>query len=102
MGRASATSPGDVPRNAPTWLDEVREVYPQGLRIYLDALSGFTKPALLTNGDQSLQFFGAVLDKVAAALPQAQRHVYVGAGHTPYMTHPDEYVRTLSAFAAGP
>jgi pimeloyl-ACP methyl ester carboxylesterase len=87
-------------RNAPTWMDEVREGYPQGLTIDLDALSGFTKPALLTQGDQSPPFFGAVLDKVATVLPQAESHVYVGAGHNPHMTHPEDYVRTLSGFAA--
>ena len=81
-------------------MDEVREGYPQGLTIDLDALSGFTKPALLTQGDQSPPFFGAVLDKVATALPQTERHIYVGAGHNPHMTHPDDYVRTLSGFAA--
>jgi len=85
-------------RNALTWLDEVREGYPQGLMIDLDALSGFTKPALLTQGDQSPPFFGAVLDQVATSLPQAERHTYSGAGHNPHMTHPDEYVRTLILF----
>lgn len=84
--------------NAPTWMDEVREGYPQGLTIDLEALSGFAKPAMLTDGDQSPPFFAAVLAKVAAALPQAQRHTFAGAGHTPHMTVADDYVRNLIAF----
>ena len=85
-------------RNALTWLDEVREGYPQGLTIDLQALAGYTGLALLTQGDQSPPFFGAVLDKVATALPQAKRHTYSGAGHNPHMTNPDEYARTFRSF----
>jgi pimeloyl-ACP methyl ester carboxylesterase len=79
-------------------LDEVREGYPQGLTIDVDALSGFTKPVLLTDGDQSPPFFPAVIGKLAIALPQARRHTFVGAGHTPHLTMADDYVRNLLAF----
>jgi pimeloyl-ACP methyl ester carboxylesterase len=67
----------------PTWIDEVREGYPQGLTIDLAGLAVFTKPALLTQGDQSPPFFAAVPDKVAEALPQARRHTYGGARPQP-------------------
>jgi pimeloyl-ACP methyl ester carboxylesterase len=87
-------------RNAPTWMDEVREGYPQGLTIDPEALSRFGKPALLTQGDQSPPFFAAVLDNLAETLPQAKRHTYMGAGHNPHMTHPEEYVRAFTAFLA--
>lgn len=70
------------------------------MTVDLGALSRFSKPALLTQGDQSPPFFAVVLDKVAGSLPQARRHTYVGAGHTPHMTHPEEYGRVLTSFVA--
>src|SRR5207237_150843 len=56
-------------RNAPTWIDEVREGYPQGLTVDLAALAGFTKPALLTQGDQSQPFCAAVRERASEARP---------------------------------
>jgi pimeloyl-ACP methyl ester carboxylesterase len=85
-------------RNAHTWIDEVREG-PEALDLDLDALAGFTKPVLVTGGDQSPPFFVAILDRLATALPNVARYVYAGAGHVPHVTHPDDYVRTLTSFA---
>jgi pimeloyl-ACP methyl ester carboxylesterase len=85
-------------RNAPTWVDEVHEG-PEALDLDLDALARFTAPVLLTGGDQSPPFFAAILDRLAAAMLRAERHVYAGAGHVPHVTHPDEYVGTVSTFA---
>jgi len=83
-------------QNAPTWLDEAQD--PEALEIDLGGLGDFAPPALLTTGDQSPPFFPRVVDRVAAALPQAKRRVYRGAGHVPHGSHPELYVRLVTEF----
>ncbi len=78
-------------RNASTFLDELRD--PDCLGVDLAALARYSGPVLLTHGDQSPPFFAPILDRIAQALPSVTRHRYVGAGHVPHLTHPDEYVR---------
>ena len=78
-------------RNASTFLDELRD--PDCLGVDLAGLATYAGPALLTRGDQSPPFFAPVLDRIAQSLPHAERHVYLGAGHIPHVTHPDDYVR---------
>jgi len=85
--------------NAPTWLDEVQD--PEALRIDLLGLRRFAAPALLTIGDQSAPFFPLVVDRVAAAVPQAKMRTYAGAGHVPHLSHPVEYVRVVTEFIEG-
>jgi len=84
--------------NAPTWLDEVRD--PLSLHLDLRKLRGFTRPAMLSGGGESPPFFGAVLDKLAGALPRATRATVAGAGHVPHLSHPDHYVRMVADFAS--
>jgi pimeloyl-ACP methyl ester carboxylesterase len=81
--------------NAGTWFDEMND--PDSLTIEVASLSGFTGPALLTQGTESPPFFGVVLDKIAPALPGAQRQTITGAGHTPHMSHPKEYADALAS-----
>ncbi|MEY9965648.1 pimeloyl-ACP methyl ester carboxylesterase [Streptacidiphilus sp. MAP12-16] len=78
-------------RNAPTFLDELRDPDAPGLD--LGALGAYHGPALLTGSDNSPPMFGPVLDRIAAVLPQAERHLYAGAGHAPQLTDPEEYLR---------
>lgn len=81
--------------NAPTWLDEMSE--PESvMAVDIDRLSRFTKPALITEGDQSPPFFGVIMKKIAPALPDAMRHLFHGAGHVPHLTHPGAYVRVVT------
>jgi pimeloyl-ACP methyl ester carboxylesterase len=82
--------------NAPTWLDEMRDA--DFLQMDLDALRAFDKPALLTTGTRSAPFFGPVVDKVAAALPRADRGTIEGADHVPHLSMTSEYVELLSNF----
>jgi pimeloyl-ACP methyl ester carboxylesterase len=82
--------------NAPTFLDDIND--PEHFVFDLDSVTEFSKPALLTKGDQSPPFFAPVLAKLAAALPNAEVVTFEGAGHTPYSTHPDDYVDVLTAF----
>jgi pimeloyl-ACP methyl ester carboxylesterase len=81
--------------NAATWLDENKDAGWD--TIDLDALSGFRKPVLLSQGDQSTPEFAPVIAKLRHALPGAEHHVFVGAGHVPHVTHPADYVAKLSA-----
>jgi pimeloyl-ACP methyl ester carboxylesterase len=83
--------------NAPTWIDEMNE--PESvMTVDLDRLRTFTRPTLLSEGDQSPSFFAVILKKLASTLPQAQHHVYRGGGHIPHLTHPDEFVQVVSRF----
>ncbi|GAA0686718.1 hypothetical protein GCM10010193_45750 [Kitasatospora atroaurantiaca] len=87
-------------RNAPTYLDELRD--PDALDLDLEALSRFAEPVLLTRSDNSPPMFEPILDRIALDLPQAESHMYFGAGHTPHVTQPEEYVRvTLPRALAG-
>jgi pimeloyl-ACP methyl ester carboxylesterase len=83
--------------NASTWLDETNESE-AAMTVDLARLAAFSRPVLLSEGDQSPPFFGVILRKVATALPHAQRHVYRGAGHVPHLTHADEFVSVVSGF----
>jgi pimeloyl-ACP methyl ester carboxylesterase len=82
--------------NAPTFLDEERDS--ESRTIALSGLAGFSRPMLLTQGDQSAPFFPVIMDKLAEALPGAEHQTLVGTGHVPQVTHPDEYVRTIESF----
>ena len=82
--------------NAPTWVDEMNE--PGAFTLDLDLLGTFDHPALLSQGDQSPPFFKTIFDSVGAALPQAERHTFHGAGHIPHVTHPDDFVTVAGSF----
>jgi pimeloyl-ACP methyl ester carboxylesterase len=84
-------------RNAPTWLDEVRD--PDFLQLDLAALAGFDRPSLLTSGSESAPFFGPVVDIVAARLPRSERVTIDGADHVPHISVPDRYVELVRRFA---
>jgi pimeloyl-ACP methyl ester carboxylesterase len=83
--------------NASTWHDEARD--PEALSINLDRLWAFSAPALLTIGGQSPPFFPLVVRQIAQSIPQAVTHTFPGAGHVPHLSHPDEYVATVTSFA---
>jgi pimeloyl-ACP methyl ester carboxylesterase len=84
--------------NAPTWLDEVAD--PEVMELDLDGLRGFTRPALLTMGEQSPPFFPLVVRRIAAAVPHARMHTYAGAGHVPHLSHTEDYLRVVTRFLA--
>jgi pimeloyl-ACP methyl ester carboxylesterase len=82
--------------NAPTWLDELQE---HGWNtLDLQRLSAFPAPALLSLGGESPPFFPLVVERVAAALPHARKHLFPQAGHVPHLSHPGEYVTVVSDF----
>jgi pimeloyl-ACP methyl ester carboxylesterase len=85
--------------NASTWLDEMRE--PGAFTLDCDRLSSFVGPLLMSQGDQSPPFFATILERIAGALPSAQRHVFRGAGHVPHLTHPADYALVVGNFIHG-
>jgi hypothetical protein len=66
-------SPRPVEDNGPIFVDEARD--PDVLRMDLDAVAAFDRPALLTGGTESAPFFGPVVDMVAGPCrgPSASR-----------------------------
>jgi pimeloyl-ACP methyl ester carboxylesterase len=85
--------------NALTWLDEQKD--PDWTNLALSALSGFPSPVLLSEGDQSLPWFPAINRRLSRTLKNSKRHVFAGAGHVPHMTHPQDYVKTVTDFIRG-
>jgi pimeloyl-ACP methyl ester carboxylesterase len=58
-------------------------------------------PVLLTDGETSPAWFGAIVGELTATTHQlAARHTFTGAGHVPHLTHPDDLVAVVRAFAA--
>ena len=82
--------------NAPTFLDEAKD--PDALQFDLEWMKGFTKPALLTMGEESPPQYAPVLAKLAEAWPHAERLTFPNAGHLPHVTHPADYVEATTAF----
>jgi pimeloyl-ACP methyl ester carboxylesterase len=82
--------------NAPTWLDEMNE--PGAFLLDVGRLAAFDRPALVSRGEQSPPFFGAILERIGQALPRARRHTFKGAGHAPHLTHPDDFVTIVGGF----
>ncbi|MFF0388486.1 alpha/beta fold hydrolase [Kitasatospora sp. NPDC004615] len=84
--------------NAPTFLDELAD--PDWLFLDLAGLSGYTGPALLTNGTESPPWFPAIISRLGEALPRAEVRTLEGTGHVPHVSHPEDYLRSLTGFLA--
>lgn len=82
--------------NALTWVNEGED--PAEATLDTEALGAFSGPALLSEGDQSPPWFPAIIRRLGEILTRSEHHVYRGAGHVPYMTHPDDYVETVTEF----
>lgn len=82
--------------NAPTFLDEVRDAE----QLVFDPawIGGFSRPVLLTLGDQSPPMFAPVVARLAKSLPGAEVFTFPGAGHIPHFTAPDAYVESIVQF----
>jgi pimeloyl-ACP methyl ester carboxylesterase len=82
--------------NAPTFPNEIRD--PERFAVDLDLLRSFSRPALLTTGDQDPPFFATVLSMLADVLPNCEVVTFAGVGHLPHLTHPEEYTESVGAF----
>jgi pimeloyl-ACP methyl ester carboxylesterase len=85
-------------RHAATFAEENAD--PTIYGIELASLAEVTTPTLLTGGAASPPLFEPVLERLAATLPQAERHRFPAAGHLPHVTHPDEYIDAVTGFAS--
>jgi pimeloyl-ACP methyl ester carboxylesterase len=83
--------------NAPTFLDEAND--PDQVAFQLEWISGFPRPVLLTQGDQSPPLFPPVITKIVEALPSAEVSTFTGVGHIPHVEDPEAYVEAITAFA---
>jgi pimeloyl-ACP methyl ester carboxylesterase len=84
--------------NARTYLGELRD--PDALTIDVEALTSISKPVLVTQGDQSPQFFAPVIEVVASNVSGVRRETIPGAGHVPHVTHPDQYSDIVRRFVS--
>jgi pimeloyl-ACP methyl ester carboxylesterase len=83
--------------NADTWLDEIKDS--AGGSVNLEALARFTKPALLTYGGRGMRGSKLVIERLAKALPNSKVQLFPNDGHSPQASNPQEFVRTVTAFA---
>jgi pimeloyl-ACP methyl ester carboxylesterase len=83
--------------NADTFADERRDM--KSIYVDLDGLSRFNKPTMLTLGGKSPPVFRPVVEKLAKTIPRSKVFTLAEAGHTPFISHPEEFVRTLTEFA---
>lgn len=82
--------------NAQAWLDEQRD--PEWLALDVSPMIASSVPVLLTQGDQSDPSFAQIVERLACALPRAQRRTLPGVGHGPQVTHPKEYAQLIEEF----
>ena len=82
-------------RNAPVFAAETK-----GEDWALDggAVAACPGRVLLTQGDQSPEWFAEVTDATASVIPHAERITVEGAGHGPHSTHPVEYAELVGAY----
>jgi pimeloyl-ACP methyl ester carboxylesterase len=84
-------------RNAPTFLDELRD--PDVYGADLAPLARIRVPLRVTQGTESLPEFARAIDLLVAAVPTAERETLEGAGHVPQMTAPERYTEAIGSFA---
>jgi pimeloyl-ACP methyl ester carboxylesterase len=81
---------------APAFVAEQRD--PNWASVDLAELSQARCPVLLTQGDQSPTWFLGVIAKLAEGIDGAEVRTYRGAGHAPHITHPNDYLATITDF----
>lgn len=66
----------------------------------MDKMRRLDVPVLLLWGDRDIVLPFSHLAQARAALPDAEAHVFVGAGHMPQIERPDEFLRVTGRFLA--
>lgn len=84
--------------NASTFLDEISEPGNDAFTVDCERLAEFRRPVLITQGGRSPSFYSLILEKLDAALPNAQSYIFREAGHVPHMSHPDEFAEKIGKF----
>jgi pimeloyl-ACP methyl ester carboxylesterase len=83
-------------KNAANTLDDLND--PEGLVFDLEWIRGFTRPALLTLGDQTAPLFPPVITRLAEAMPSAEVQEFTGAGHPIMVEQPEDFAEAITAF----
>ena len=55
----------------------------------------------LSQEHRNIEKLLAILERIADAVPRAQRHLFRGAGHIPHISHPDDYALVVGSFVTG-
>ena len=63
-----------------------------------DEIAAIDQPIMLLGGERDTLVPQAALSAIAKQLRQACVHIIKGAGHAPFMSHPDEVIGLLKAF----
>jgi pimeloyl-ACP methyl ester carboxylesterase len=82
--------------NAPTYLDEAND--PDVIDFDLEWIKDFTRPALLTLGDQTAPLFPPVITRLTEAMPSAEVQEFTGAGHPIMVEQPEDFAEAITAF----
>ena len=77
-------------------LEDVND--PEDSAFDLDWIRGFTRPVLLTTGDQTAPMFPPAINKLAEALPSAEVQQITGAGHPVQAQQPEEFAKAINDF----
>jgi pimeloyl-ACP methyl ester carboxylesterase len=85
-----------VTNETPNVLEELND--PDGIVFDLESIRGFTRPALLTFGDQTAPVFPPVITRLAETMSSAEISTFTGAGHIPQVEQPKNYAETITAF----
>jgi pimeloyl-ACP methyl ester carboxylesterase len=88
-------------RNAAAFLaegDSLDDVVPD-----LFAMAELGPRLVVTHGERSSPYFRTIAQNLLAALPRARSCVFVGAGHVPQQSHPNDFVaKTLALTKENP
>jgi pimeloyl-ACP methyl ester carboxylesterase len=82
--------------NAANTLDDLND--PESTAFDVEWLKDFTRPALLTVGDQTAPLFPPVITKLAEAMPSAEIQQFAGAGHPIMVEQPRDFAEAIAAF----
>lgn len=82
--------------NAPTFLKELHD--PDAFSFDLEQLRSFSQPVLLTVSGDDMPFGQPVIEKLANALPHAERKHFADANHDAQVSQPGAYAQTLREF----
>ena len=86
----------DVVDNTPNTVNDLTDS--QGAAFDLEWVREFTRPALLTVGDQTAPIFPPIITKLAEAMPAAEVREFTGAGHVIQADQPESFAEAIDAF----
>jgi pimeloyl-ACP methyl ester carboxylesterase len=86
----------DVIDNTPNSLDDLSD--PDMSDFDLEWVRAFTRPALLTLGDQTAPMFALLTTKIAEAMPAAEVREFTGAGHPIQAEQPERFAEAINTF----